>query len=111
MEDPDGWKARFRAPKINLMHRAAMDPRRGMVATRRGDVTQLYAWAIPTGDLTQLTHAPGGKVYSTLAPDGRWVYYLQDEMGDERGHYVRVPWEGGEPQDLTPDLPPYTCWF
>jgi dienelactone hydrolase len=38
------------------------------------------------------------------------VYYLDDQLGDEIGHYVRVPYEGGEPHDLTPDMPPYASF-
>jgi dipeptidyl aminopeptidase/acylaminoacyl peptidase len=36
---------------------------------------------------------------------------LDDELGNEIGHYVRVPFEGGVPEDITPDLPPYNPGF
>ena len=26
------------------------------------------------------------------------------------GHFVRVPWSGGESEDITPDLPPYSAF-
>ncbi|HZG67682.1 MAG TPA: prolyl oligopeptidase family serine peptidase, partial [Herpetosiphonaceae bacterium] len=29
---------------------------------------------------------------------------------NEIGHFVRVPFEGGDPEDITPDLPPYSAF-
>jgi hypothetical protein len=60
--------------------------------------------------LRQLTDWPAGILFATLSGDGRYVYYLDDKGGDEIGHFVRVPFEGGEPRDLTPDLPPYSSF-
>jgi len=105
------WQARFHIPKINFMQLARNDPRHGLVSTRQGDLTQLFAWHVESGALTQLTYEPGGKPYGNIAPDGHYVYYLRDEMGDERGHYVRVPFAGRSVEDLTPDLPLYTSWW
>jgi dipeptidyl aminopeptidase/acylaminoacyl peptidase len=82
------------------------------VLTEAGDATlQWFAWQVPTGELRQLTHTPGGNAQPVyLSPDGRWVYYLLDRQGNELGHYVRMPYEGGQPQDITPDLPPYASF-
>jgi len=57
--------------------------------------------------LLPLTDNPNGVASGYLSPDGRFVYYLKDEAGNEIGHLVRVPFEGGEPEDVTPDLEPY----
>jgi dipeptidyl aminopeptidase/acylaminoacyl peptidase len=38
------------------------------------------------------------------------VLYLDDRTGDELGHWVRVPFEGGAPADLTPDMPDYASY-
>ncbi|MGB8981434.1 MAG: prolyl oligopeptidase family serine peptidase, partial [Anaerolineales bacterium] len=55
------------------------------------------------------TDIPGGiSVDMYISPDGQWVYYLQDQQGTETGHFVRMPFEGGDPQDITPQLPPYS---
>ena len=43
-----------------------------------------------------------------MGPKGDYIYYLQDEKGSELGRLVRVSMAGGTPEDLTPDLPPYT---
>jgi dipeptidyl aminopeptidase/acylaminoacyl peptidase len=109
---PDAdWRKRFRAPQTWLLQIAQRAPERGLINSNRTGVFQLYAWDVPTGRLTQLTHIPKGKPWGVLAPDGRFVYYLQDQDGNELGHWVRVPFEGGPPEDVTPDLPPYASWF
>jgi hypothetical protein len=77
--------------------------------TNTGDSYQLYAWNVPTGELTQLTNRVEGVPLGVLSPDGRYVYYLDDRQGNEIGHYVRIPIEGGAPEDITPDLPPYAA--
>ena len=38
-----------------------------------------------------------------MSPDGRIVWW-SDPLGDERGHWVAVPFEGGNPSPLLPDL-------
>ena len=70
----------------------------------------MYAWHVPTGKLTQLTDRSEGVLFGRLSPDGRHVYYLDDEQGNEIGHHVRVSFEGSEPQDVTPDMPPYSSF-
>ncbi len=107
LNDNAPWKERFRAPTVLGATLAEKAPTRGLAVTRTGGAYQLHAWDVPTGALTPLTDHPEGKLFGTLAPDGRYVYYLQDAGGNEIGHYVRVPFEGGAPQDVTPDLAPY----
>jgi hypothetical protein len=60
-----------------------------------------------TKQLRQVSHAPKGAFVGRLSGDGRFIYYLQDEDGDEMGSFVRVPFADGEPHELTPELPPY----
>ena len=106
--DPQApWKARFRAAGIPWAVLANQNPTRGLVCTNRDGIYQLYAWDVTTGELRRLTDDPTGVVGGTLSSDGAFVYYLQDDGGNEIGHFVRVPWEGGAAEDLTPDLPPY----
>ncbi|MEX1254723.1 MAG: prolyl oligopeptidase family serine peptidase [Dehalococcoidia bacterium] len=105
---PDApWKQRFRAWTIAIAAVASQEPSRGIATTNRSGVQQVYAWDVPSGELRQLTFAPAGKVMASLSPDGRFVYYLDDEQGNEIGHVVRVPFEGGDAEDVTPDLPLY----
>lgn len=108
---PDAaWKQRFRATIIEWAALAANNPLRGLVCTNRDGVFQLYAWDVPTGGLTQLTHLPVGLTNGAISADGQYVYYHHDQQGDEIGHYVRLPFAGGAAQDITPDLPPYASF-
>lgn len=101
------WKQRFRAAAILWTQLAAANKTRGIAASARSGVAQIYAWDIPTGSLRQVTQHEGGLYYAYLSADGRYIYYHDDAQGNEMGHFVRVPFEGGTPEDITPDLPPY----
>ena len=103
------WKRRFRAATIPIAQIAKNNLTRGLVMTNSGASYQLYAWHVPTGELRQLTRRVEGIPLGELSPDGHYIYYLGDKQGNEIGHYVRVPFEGGEPEDITPDLPPYAA--
>lgn len=105
------WKQRFRVPSISASQIAEMNPHRGLVVTNLSGIYQLHAWDVDQNTLHQRTNLPAGVVFGGLSSDGASIYYLHDEQGNEVGHYVRVPFEGGEPQDITPDLPPYATWF
>ena len=107
LNDDAPWKQRFRAPSVAWSVRAAQNPRRGLAASNKDGVYQLYAWDTETNHLAQLTHVEAGVFRGSISADGEHVYYLRDRRGDEIGHYVRLPFSGGEPEDITPDLPDY----
>ena len=104
------WRERFRAGNILWVVTAALNPKRGLVCTNKDGVYQLYAWDVPTGRLVQLTHQAAGIIQGMVSSDGNHVYFLKDEEGNEIGHYVRVPFGGGEAQDISPDLPAYNSF-
>ncbi len=101
------WEQRYHATAISAAATAANNKQRGLVASNQTDVTQLYAWDLPSGGLRQLTQVPSGKAAGFIAPNGKYVVYMQDTRGNEQGQLVRVPWDGGEPQLLTPDFATY----
>lgn len=101
------WKARFRVPRILSMQVAAASPTRGLVTSNVSGTVQLHAWDVAGGRLRQLTRRPTGVGSGLLGPDGRFVYYHDDADGNEIGHFVRIPFEGGTPVSITPGLPPY----
>ncbi|MCY3778781.1 MAG: prolyl oligopeptidase family serine peptidase [Chloroflexi bacterium] len=101
------WKQRFRAPSIAWSVRAARNPGRGLLASNKDGVYQLYAWDTASNQMNQLTDEAAGVFQGSISADGEHVYYLRDRRGDELGHYVRLPFSGGEPEDITPDLPDY----
>ena len=104
------WKQRYRAPTIAAAQAARSDTARGLVVSTDTGQYQLYAWNVLSGELRQLTHSPEGTFFGTISPHGRYVYYLQDKGGNEIGHFVRVSWEGGEPEDITPAIGPYSAF-
>ena len=106
LNDNAAWKQRFRTRKILRTQLARTEQTRGLVAADLTGVCQLYAWALPA-QLTQLTQKPEGILFARLSDDGRYVYYLDDKQGNDLGHLVRVPFEGGEVQDLTQEMAPY----
>jgi len=108
LDEKARWKQRFRTPAIFVTRIACQAPTRGLAVSNQSDVYQLYAWDVPSGDLTQLTEQPEGKMLGFISPTGEHVYYLDDRQGDEIGHFVRIPFEGGEKEDVTPDLPLYS---
>ena len=107
--EDDRWKQRFRAPSIWSAFIAPLQPERGLTWADPGGTLQYHAWDVPAGTLRQLTHTSGGhSTHLNLSPDGEWVYYLQDHQGNEIGHFMRMPYAGGEPVDITPEMPPYS---
>ncbi len=110
VDDAAPWKQRFRALAVLWTQLAREAPGRGMAVSNQTGVYQLYAWDVASGDLRQLTNRAEGMLSGMIAPDGRYIYYHDDQGGNEIGHFVRVPFEGGVPQDITPDLPPYSAW-
>ena len=116
------WKRRFDASTILWARGVKGAPTRGIVASTKSGTYQWYAWDVPSGELSPLTKLPA-EVLSRIAPDGlheeaiygispdgRYLVYLKDEGGDDIGHFVRLPIEGGEPEDITPDTPPYASY-
>ncbi|MCL4256497.1 MAG: hypothetical protein KJ043_22260, partial [Anaerolineae bacterium] len=110
LSDDADWRKRFRAPIVAYSTIAHNNPKRGMVASNRSGIMQIYAWDVETGNLRQISDKPAGLVFAGLSPDGEYFYYLDDEQGNEIGHYVRVPFMGGAPEDITPNLPPYASF-
>ena len=111
LEHDAPWKQRFRIPELFGMRIAQANPECGLLTSNVSGQHRLYAWHIPTGEQICLTDKAEGVWFGVLSPDGRHVYYLDDRQGDEIGHLVRVPYEGGPPEDIMPDMPPYAVPF
>ena len=107
ISDSAPWKQRIKAWSISSATIAAANPERGLAVTNESGVLQVYAWSPENGELRQLTFDEKGRPGARLSPDGKHIYYLKDAGGNELGHIVRVPWQGGEAEDVTPGLDPY----
>lgn len=105
------WRKRYGAAHIWSARIARCLPTRGIVISAISGKSQIYAWDLSSEVLRPLTHHQDGVFTGTISPDGCYVYYLHDEKGNEKGHYRRIPWNGGEAQDLTPDMPPYAALY
>jgi dipeptidyl aminopeptidase/acylaminoacyl peptidase len=101
------WKKRFRLPRFGIQF-AEGNPDHVLVSSNQSGIYELYAYDLPSDTLRQATRRPSGTVYGTLSTDGRHIYYIDDKMGNETGHIVRIPFAGGDAQDMTPGMPDYT---
>ena len=109
LEDSAPWRQRFRCNSLGGAYVARDNPSRGIVhASLDGPERRIYAWDIPSGNLSPLLPVDETPSYAWLGPTGDFLYYLLDHKGSELGHIVRIPFAGGPPVDLTPDLPAYT---
>jgi dipeptidyl aminopeptidase/acylaminoacyl peptidase len=104
------WEARFRAHRILWVRMAADRPERAIACSNVSGVFQIHRWRVGEAVGEAMTALPTGKGAAWISPDGEWVVWHADRAGDEVGHFVAAPWEGGEPIDLTPDLPGYASF-
>jgi dienelactone hydrolase len=104
------WEARFRAPRTLWVRMADRRPERAIACSNVSGVYQIHRWQVgePIGEA--MSSFPTGKAQAWISPDGEWVVWHADRAGDEVGHFVAVPWPGGEPIDLTPDLPGFASF-
>ncbi|MCP5098267.1 MAG: S9 family peptidase [Chloroflexi bacterium] len=105
------WKERYKLAKVGWAKVARLAPERAIVATdKTSDLLQLHAVDMHNGRSTQITHKKDGVPLMNVhfSPDGNYVYYVDDLKGNELGHLVRMPYEGGDVSDVTPNLPDYS---
>ena len=109
--NPDAiWRQRFLATDILWAVVAQQNPKRGLVCTNKDGIYQLYVWDVPANELTQLTHQSAGVMLGIISSDGNHIYFMKDEGGNEIGHFVRVPFSGGDAEDISPELPLYSSF-
>jgi dipeptidyl aminopeptidase/acylaminoacyl peptidase len=66
---------------------------------------QVYAWDRATGLRRQVTDDAIGVGGGAATPDGTGVVWFRDVTGDEVGHWLVAPFEGGEARPLAPGVP------
>jgi dipeptidyl aminopeptidase/acylaminoacyl peptidase len=99
------WERRFRAPVVTLPTWAPASPDRLVFASNESGSWQLYAWDRTTGTRRKVTDDPIGISDGTMTPDGGDIVWFLDEAGDEYGHYVVAPFEGGPARPLVDGAP------
>jgi dienelactone hydrolase len=104
MPDPV-WKRRFSTPTISEVAWSAARPERlGVISTEDGS-SQAWAWDLGAGLRRRASFGGAGAEEVHVTPDGAYIVWWFDATGDERGRWMRTPFEGGEPERLLEDVP------
>jgi dienelactone hydrolase len=98
------WKLRFTAPELGLPRWATVAPDRLAFVSTESGIRQVWSLDRTTGERRQVSTEDVGVEHVLVAPDGRIVWWF-DAVGDERGHWVAAPFDGGEPVPLVPGVP------
>ena len=98
------WKLRYTATELGFPAWSNVSPDRIALVTNRGGASQVWTHDLADGTWRQVTDDPVGIEAVHVAPDGRVVWWV-DATGDERGHWVAAPFEGGEPQPFVTGVP------
>jgi len=98
-----GWKSRFRAIELGLPCWSVPAENRLAFVSNEGGVRQVWAFDRSTSERRQVSNEETGVEQALMSPDGRIVWW-SDKLGDERGHWVAIPFDGGVPSRLLPDL-------
>ena len=107
-EEPDTrWQQRFTATELSLPRWADGAPHRLAFISTESGVRQVWSLDRTTGERRQVSNDEVGVEHVLVAPDGRIVWWF-DAVGDEKGHWVAVPFGGGEPVPLVAGVP--TGW-
>jgi acetyl esterase/lipase len=103
------WKRRFRAPVVMFPMWARDNASRLLYLSNAGGKFEVYAWDQRTGERRQVTdraEGTGYRVSSKLDPRGEFIWWFDDEKGNELGRWVREPWSGGECETIADELAP-----
>ena len=86
------WEDRFRARRVSLPDWARDRPERAVVlATTDAGVLEVHSWQVGATGLTPATDRPDGTSGATVDPAGEWLWWFDDDRGDERGVWRRQP--------------------
>jgi dipeptidyl aminopeptidase/acylaminoacyl peptidase len=99
------WEQRFRAASVRFPHWARQAPDRLVFSSNESGAWQIYAWDRATGLRRQVTDDAIGVVGGAATPDGSGVVWFHDVTGDEVGHWLVAPFEGGDARPLAPGVP------
>jgi len=100
------WKARFRAARVTFPEWALDAPQRCLYASNASGTVELYTWDRDSDTTRQVTNRPDGTRFGAIDPDGAWVWWFDDESGNEFGVWRREPFEGGAAEIAVAALAP-----
>lgn len=97
----------FKTPSVQYLFVAQNAPHRAIVVSNRSGDYQLHAVDFEGGFHRQVTRRKGGALFGSISPDGRYIYWLNDQAGEEYGHFIKISFSGGKSINITPGLKPY----
>ena len=110
MADPEApWRRRFRAAAVSLPSWARDRPDRLLYSSNASGTWELYAWDRERDTHRQVTDRPEGTMAGGLDPTGEWIWWFDDEKGNENGRWVVEPFEpapGTTARPAASSLPP-----
>ena len=96
---PD-WERRFRAPRVGLPDWARDAPDRTAVIATADGVLEVHSWDQSSGALVQATRRKEGTASATIDPAGQYLWWFDDQDGDEHGVWRRQRFGSGPETDL-----------
>ena len=105
MSEEAAWRRRFRAITVTLPTWARDAPDRLVHHSNESGRLELHAWDRATGARRQVTSRPEGTRSGALDPEGRTIWWFDDERGNEAGTWRAEPFEGGaDPRPAAPGV-------
>jgi len=98
------WTRRFTAPTLGFPDWFEAAPERLAMIGNRDGSWQAWAHDRVDGSWRRASDEPVGVESVWMLPDGR-IAWWHDTTGDERGSLVAVPFTGGTPVAVFPDVP------
>jgi dipeptidyl aminopeptidase/acylaminoacyl peptidase len=100
------WKARYRAARMSLPDWALLRPERSVFVSNASGTFELYSWDRLTGVTAQVTSRPAGTHIGTIDPTGEWIWWFDDEGGNEFGIWRRTRFDASVTEKAVSLLPP-----
>lgn len=93
MTEP-AWVQRFRAISIGFPIGARDVPTRCVYGSNATGTNQIYAWDRRSDAHRRLTDREQGVFMTQISADGEWVWWFDDEGGNEQGRWMRQRFSG-----------------
>jgi alpha/beta superfamily hydrolase len=103
--DQPAWVARYRATRVLLPAWAADAPDHCVYGSNASGRLEQYAWDRSTGGHRQVTDRRNGTSDGAINPAGDWIWWFDDDDGNEWGAWRRQPFGGGGSEVATPGVP------
>jgi len=100
------WRRRFLATRFTMPVWARSRSERLLFPATFDGKWEYHVWDLSTGERRQATDRPAGTEHAAIDPTGEWVWWFDDDRGDEVGRWMRQPFGGGDAVPAAPGLEP-----